>query len=193
MLERRGDERDMGVEHEVLDDGSLHVIAVTSRGLAAKWNDYCCADEAILPNDVIISVNDVRGDAAAMVAQFCEQNVLLVLRRSPSPLVKQVFEATVPELPPDEKKTLRAIVRSFDECALVCCRCRHATYKQRKGKLYTHGEWALWHLDRCHKGDHRLLQGLWSQVAFPMHCELAAEISKEAGGRLSVGREWADE
>ena len=174
ILRRCGKTRDLGIEYELRNDGEINVLAVCSGGIAADWNDYCDADAAILPDDVIVSVNGVRGNAA--VAQFDAAKILLVLRRPAPPIAEPLIEGCVLEQPPDGKKALRAVVRSFDEFPLVCCQCRHPTFKKARGRQYTHGEWALWHLDRHHKGDRRLLEALWSQAVFPMHCELAAEV-----------------
>ena len=98
-----------------------------SGGLAADWNDYCDTDVAILPDDVIVSVNAVRGNAA--VAEFDEAKMVLVLRRPAPAIAEPLIEGCVLEQPPNSKDCLRAVVRVFDEFPLVCCQCRHHTFK----------------------------------------------------------------
>ena len=122
MLRQHGKNRDMGIEYEMRNNSEMLVIALCAGGLAADWNDYCCADEAILPDDVIVSVNGVHGDAG--LAQLDATEVLLVLRRPAVPIVEPLIAGCVLEQPPDGKKALLAAVRSFDELPSGCCACR---------------------------------------------------------------------
>ena len=76
---------------------------------------------------------------------------------------------------PESKKEMRRTIVAATELPFVCCRCKHFT---RACDKYTHGDWALWHLRR-HGKDRRLLEGLWSQAAFPCSCDLEDQIARE--------------
>ena len=176
-VRRREGKTSLGLRIRGADDG-LAVVEVVCFGLLAEWNDNCAADVTVVPGDVIAGANDVEGLAAREVLHGSAEKVTLQLRRAV--VGAQVCDDDVPE--PEVfpgSAVARQVVRAFDDAPLVCCRCKRYTFDGRGAQQCTHGQWALWHLDRAHGGDERLLQGLWSQAAFPLQCELAAAVAQE--------------
>ena len=152
------------------------------------------AHVAVTPGDVITHINDAAvEDMRAELARpgFKTGPVLLTLRRHTLPVPPIPLRSPrVLEQPPSKTQMRKLVGAANDIQTLVCCRCKHHTFR---GGLYTQGQWALWHLDRRHRSDPRLLEGLWSQVAFPQQCALAAEIAEEEEWAKTLKTSGADQ
>ena len=149
-LKKEPEERALGLRFLARDDG-FEVVEVLRFSRVAAWNLNCVAHVAVTPGDVITHINDAAvEDMRAELARpgFKTGPVLLTLRRHtltvPTPPLRP---PRVPEPPPSKTQMRKLVSGANDIQPLVCCRCKRHTFP---GGPHTQGQWALWHLDRCH-------------------------------------------
>ena len=157
LLKRAGDES-FGLQvGRGPTDSCVKVLTVAPRGPAARWNDNHSTDECVVVGD-LLSLPGVSGLAAFTAALRERARVRLQVERSvPEPVdvashdfpcrsrwMSPATYSPAPEVPPDSKRQMKRVVRASNEFSFVCCRCKHVT---REGGQFTHGEWAVWHLE----------------------------------------------
>jgi len=75
IVDRSSGER-LGIEVETFDGRALMLSVVESQGLVPSWNETVPPSLHVKPGQIILEVNDVRGDSTEMLSECRKQKLL---------------------------------------------------------------------------------------------------------------------